>query len=119
MSFDPREFIDIATELDDDDNESHVRSLINRAYYGAYGYAQLKAKIPCTYDESGHRKLISYLKNIPDNKNAYKAGQTLESLFDKRKDADYHYDICIKKNANTFTIKDAKYVIELIDKSGF
>ncbi|MDP4183633.1 MAG: hypothetical protein Q8862_00545 [Bacteroidota bacterium] len=115
MSFDPKEFIVIAEEIDKGTTEAHVRSMINRAYYGAFGYAKLKTNF--TRDgASVHQDLIAYLKRLPDA-NAQMAGCKLETLFKNRKKADYQYNFCLSKSSYVFSIKYAEEVISLLDSS--
>jgi len=114
MNFDPRDFISISKELKNGDSEAHIRSMIGRAYYGAFGYAKSKIDF---YDESlsVHFKLIELLKKsiYP---NQQRAGKILEELHKTRKKADYKYNISIKKNSCVYTISNAEQVIRLMEK---
>lgn len=113
MSFEPKEFISISKELSAGETEAHYRSLVNRAYYGAFGYAKIKLNIYST-DISVHKDVISTLKRSPKPEEA-KAGSRLESLFKLRKFADYNYGNEMKKCNCEFAIKEAEAIIKLID----
>lgn len=114
MSFEPKDFIEISKELNKGSTEAHYRSLINRAYYGAFGYIKKQLHI---YVEgaSVHREVIRVLQRSP-NINEKKIGSKLESLFKKRKDADYKYNIEILRHSCNFTISDAEAIIKLFDE---
>jgi uncharacterized protein (UPF0332 family) len=114
MSFDPKTFINISKELDAGDSEAHIRSLVNRAYYAAYGH--IKDNIQDrNYSSNCHQELIAKLKGsaIP---NYRKIGSRLETLFKKRKDADYHYDITFRKDAYLFIINESETIIKHFDE---
>jgi len=114
MSFDPKNFIGIAKELYKGSTEAHYRSMINRAYYSVFGH--IKNNLPGFYSSgsSVHQDLIKSLKNsLSDNE--IKAGFKLESLFKKRKDADYDYKNEIKQGSCSFTISEAEAIIKLFD----
>ena len=114
MSFEPKDFIIISKELNNGSTEAHYRSVINRAYYGVFGY--IKNKLPIyTEDASVHKEVINYLKRSP-NINEKKSGSRLETLFLKRKDADYKHNITIQKSTCNFTIQEAEEIIKLFDK---
>jgi uncharacterized protein (UPF0332 family) len=113
MNFEPKDFIKISKELSNGDTEAHYRSLINRAYYGVFGY--IKRQLPINvYDASIHQEVIKSLKRSP-NINERKVGSRLESLFKKRKEADYVYNIPVRKDSCNFTILDAEEIIKLFD----
>ncbi len=115
MSFNPQEFIKIGTSLSEDDSEAHSRSVINRAYYGAFGY--IKERLPRNfgYGLSVHNNVINFLKENED-KEVRKIGMKLETLFNKRKKADYHYDEVISAYSGKFSIDEANEAIELFNK---
>ncbi|MDP3643061.1 MAG: HEPN domain-containing protein [Bacteroidota bacterium] len=113
MSFEPKEFIKISKELSVGETEAHFRSLINRAYYGVFGY--IKKQLPINaFDASVHQEVIAALKRSTKI-NEKKAGSRLETLFKRRKDADYKYDIEIHKNTCHYIISDAEEIIKLFD----
>jgi len=114
MSFDPKNLIGIAKELCKGSTEAHYRSIINRAYYSAFGH--IKNNLPAFYSpgSSVHQDLIKSLKDSP-LVNEKKAGYKLETLFKKRKEADYDYKNEIKQGSCSFTISEAEAIIKLFD----
>jgi uncharacterized protein (UPF0332 family) len=115
MSFKPNSFIDISKELESGKTEAHFRSVINRAYYGAFGFIKNRLQIMST-DISVHREVIDTLKHSQDQ-NYKLAGTKLEGLFKKRKEADYKYNVEIRSTSCQYTIKEAESIIELIKKN--
>ena len=113
MSFDPKDFIKISKELSSGATEAHYRSIINRAYYGVFGYIK-KQLVVYVEGASVHQEIINNLKHS-SNINEKKAGSRLESLFKQRKDADYKYDKEIRKCNCAFTISNAEEIIKLFD----
>lgn len=113
MSFDPKSFITVSKELNVGVTEAHYRSVINRAYYGAFGY--IRSKLPFYLSgPSVHQDLIKSLINSPSI-NEKKAGKKLEALFKKRKEADYEYNREFRQNTCDYTIKEAEATIKLYD----
>jgi uncharacterized protein (UPF0332 family) len=110
MNFEPKNFIDISKELKNGKTEAHYRSVINRAYYGVFGHIRKHLPIYVT-DGSVHQEVISYLKRSTDL-NEKKIARRLESLFKKRKDADYKYNFEIKSNSCDFVISEAESIIK-------
>jgi uncharacterized protein (UPF0332 family) len=110
MSFEPKKFIDISKELKKGDTEAHYRSLINRAYYGVFGHIKKQLPIYVT-DASVHQEVINYLKRSP-NINEKKIASRLETLFKKRKDADYKYNSEIKASLCDYAINEAESLIK-------
>ena len=115
-NFDPIKFLDVAKTIKGSsyNGEEYCRTLINRAYYAAFGH--IRKKIPSVVNRgpSVHKDLIDYLKNI----NGYKIiGDNLEELFKKRKRSDYDY---YTKSQNisdcSFIIQDAEQIINDFDK---
>lgn len=113
MSFNPKDFISISKELSNGTTEAHYRSIINRAYYGVFGYIRMQLPISVR-DASVHQEVIDSLKRSP-NITEKKIGSKLESLFKNRKDADYKYNIPIRKCNCDFVISDAESIIRLFD----
>ncbi|MEQ8238392.1 MAG: hypothetical protein RIA69_04225, partial [Cyclobacteriaceae bacterium] len=60
MNFDPKKFIDISEELKSGQTEAHFRSIINRAYYGAFGHIRNNLGI-AVFDASVHQEVIRTL----------------------------------------------------------
>lgn len=113
MSFDPKSFINVSKELKTGITEAHYRTTVNRAYYGVFGH--IRNKLGLYVDNaSAHKELIKSLRNSPKI-NEKKAGSRLETLFKKRKDADYKYNLEIKQNTCDFTIQEAEAIIDLFD----
>jgi uncharacterized protein (UPF0332 family) len=114
MRFDPKDFIKISKELKTGSTKAHYRSIINRAYYGAFGY--IRERLPIYTDGiSVHREVLRFLKNSP-NKNENKVGQKMEFLLNQRIDADYKYHIEIKSFLCENVISVAESAILLFDK---
>lgn len=109
MSFEPKTFIDISKELKTGNSEAHYRSLINRAYYGVFGHIRKNLPISVS-DASVHQEVINYLRRSP-NINEKKLASRLETLFKKRKDADYKYFIEFKSSTCDFIINEAETII--------
>lgn len=113
MSFEPKDFIKISKELSNGASEAHFRSLINRAYYGVFGH--IRKQLPIfVQDASIHQEVINVLKRSA-NINEKKVGSRLETLFKKRKEADYKYNIEICKHSCNYTISEAEEIIKLFD----
>lgn len=113
MNFEPKDFINISKELSSGSTEAHYRSIINRAYYGVFGH--IKKQLPIyVLDASVHQEVIRALKRSPDVIEK-KVGSRLETLFKKRKDADYSYNIPVRKDSCSFTILEAEEIIKLFD----
>lgn len=113
MSFEPKSFIDISKELKSGNTEAHYRSLINRAYYGVFGHIRKNLPVYAS-DVSVHQEVINYLKRSP-NLNEKKIASRLETLFKKRKDADYKYSLEIKSSSCDFVISEAETIIKKFD----
>ncbi len=111
MSFNPKDFIKISKELKIGLTEAHFRSTINRAYYGVFGYINNDLKY---VTQNAHQDVIRFLK-ASLNINEKKAGSRLETLFKKRKDADYKYHDEIRRSSCDFCINEAEAIIELYD----
>jgi uncharacterized protein (UPF0332 family) len=114
MRFNPKEFIKISKELKTGSTEAHYRSIINRSYYGAFGY--IRERLPIYADGiSVHREVLRFLKYSPKT-NDNEAGKKLESLFNQRIVADYKYNIEIKEFICKDAISEAEAIIMLFDE---
>ncbi len=113
MSFDPQKFINISKELQSGQTEAHYRSIINRAYYGAFGHIRNSLEIT-VIDASVHQEVIKTLINSSEIERK-KAGKRLETLFKKRKEADYKHKTEIKAHNCQFCINEAEEIIKLFD----
>lgn len=114
MSFDPQKFIDISKELQSGQTEAHYRSIINRAYYGAFGHIRNKLDIFVSEGQSAHQEVYKYLIRSTERAKQ-KAGKRLETLFKKRRDADYKHKIEIKAHNCQFCVSEAEEIIKLYD----
>lgn len=111
MPFDPRTFIDVSKDLRSGDTQAHVRSIINRAYYGVFGYLKNDLGI---YSEgiSVHKEVCDALmRSISVNKQI--AGKRLESFFVKRKEADYKHNSTFPTTSKDYYIREAEEIIRL------
>ncbi len=115
MAFDPRTFINVSKELQSGTTEAHYRSIINRAYYGAFGYIRNELRI---FVDRGsvHQDVIKTLANS-ESINKKKIGKRLETLFKKRKDADYKHDDQVKQHNCRYCLNEAEELVKLFDES--
>lgn len=115
MGFDPRKFIDISRELNIGNTEAHYRTVVNRAYYGAFGHIRNSLNIYVS-DASVHQAVIRTLINSESD--LYKiVGKRLETLFKKRKDADYKYNSEIKQHACQFCVNEAEEILKIFSQA--
>lgn len=111
MQFDPRTFINVSRDLTTGNSQAHLRSIINRAYYGVFGYLRNELRI---YSEgsSVHRDVYQTLiRSVSVNKQI--AGKRLESFFVKRIEADYKHNLTFHSSSKEFYIKEAEEIIRL------
>jgi uncharacterized protein (UPF0332 family) len=114
MAFDPRTFLKVSKDLQAGTTEAHFRSIINRAYYGAFGHIRNRLSI-FVDDGSVHQEVIKTLANST-SMNQRKISKRLETLFKKRKDADYKHREEIKQHNCQFCINEAEDIIKNFDK---
>jgi len=115
MNFDPQKFIDISKELQSGQTEAHYRSIINRAYYGVFGHIRNNLGIT-VFDASVHQEVIrTLIRSSAISKK--KAGKRLETLFKKRKEADYNHRNEIKGHNCQFCINEAEEIIKLFNSN--
>lgn len=114
MAFDPRTFVNVSKDLQTGTTEAHYRSIINRAYYGAFGYIRNRMSI---FVDSGsvHQEVIKALASS-NSINQKKISKRLETLFKKRKDADYKHNEEIKQHNCQFCINEAQDIIKAFDE---
>jgi len=112
-NFNPKDFIKISVELENGNTEAHYRSVINRSYYGAFGYIKKKLG-SANFSFSVHQEIINTLLNSVSI-NQKKAGKRLETLFKNRKDADYNHFKEIKKFNCDYCVREAEEIIRLFD----
>ena len=111
MPFDPSTLIGISKELSIGTSEAHIRSVINRAYYGVFGYLKDDLKI-YSDGSSVHRDVYETLiRSLSVNKQI--AGKKLEGFFVKRKEADYKYHLSFNSSSKEYWIKEAQEIIRL------
>ncbi len=115
MPFDPKKFVELSKQLQNGTTEAHYRTLINRAYYGAFGYIRDCLGV-AVVEMSVHRKVIESLKRS-SSISEKKAGKSLERLFKKRKEADYDYRIEVKQHSCSYCISEAEEIIKLFEQS--
>lgn len=115
MSFDPVEYLKVSNELLAGNTEAHYRSLINRAYYPAFGHIRNKLSISNNRG-SVHREVILRLKTSRLLEEA-KAGAALELLFKRRKECDYDHHKPVKSYQCEYNIREAEKIIELFNQS--
>lgn len=114
MAFDPRTLIIISKELHSGTTEAHYRSIINRAYYGAFGYIRNRLSI---YVDNGsvHQEVIKTLANS-ESINKKKISKRLETLFMKRKTADYNHNEQVKSHNCVYCVREAEELVKLFDQ---
>jgi uncharacterized protein (UPF0332 family) len=113
MSFNPILFINVAKDLHNSaKTEEASRSVVSRAYYGAFGHIKKKLNFS-DLGTSTHQKLIENLKysNIKEYKIVSKK---LEALFKKRKLADYCYHDTFTESCQ-YCIEEAESIIVMFD----
>src|SRR5690606_20850317 len=115
MSFDPVDFLKISNELLAGNTEAHYRSLINRAYYAAFGHIRNSLYIS-NASGSVHKEVIQRLKSSESIVQA-KAGAALERLFKRRKECDYDHHKPVKSYQCEYNIREAEKIIELFNQS--
>jgi uncharacterized protein (UPF0332 family) len=126
MSYDWKEYFDLAKSLCDDPTTpgppvAALRTTMSRAYYACYHKAcelsqtdHIKYRPILTSGSSDHRKLINYLCSAPE-KSRQRIGQHLGRLRDLRNKADYDNKVKdLKKNART-SIREARKALEMLD----
>ena len=111
MKFDPRLFYDVAEKLlANCSTESEYRSVINRAYYAAFGFGRIVVNVETT-GSSIHQDTSNKLMGFKYERSK-KAGKMLQTLFNMRKKADYKYSEKVMKWECETSVKDAKEIID-------
>jgi uncharacterized protein (UPF0332 family) len=118
MSFDWREYLELAEELSERSEEACWRSAISRAYYSAFKEFSLLSGLSFR-GENSHKKLTDEFKNpdeslsenleLPSNQ-IMTIGSILNELRMKRNEADYQGSVEI-------TAQDAKSAINKVKLS--
>lgn len=113
MSFNPIKFLNVARDLNSiAKSEESSRSVVSRAYYGAFGHLVTKLHFN-SYGTSVHQDLITSFLESGDRKRKI-LGKKLEGLFKKRKHADYKYHEEFKENCQ-YCINEADNIINLFN----
>jgi uncharacterized protein (UPF0332 family) len=116
--FKPRKFLKLASRLIDDDHydeDCRVRTSVGRAYYSVFMYVKCRLELM-----GGH--------SFPDNHEVHGAviealmtrghrviGSQLNTLREKRCDADYHMDVPIHKSQGKYYIQLSERIIDEIN----
>lgn len=117
MSFDWRDYVELAEDLLNETEESCYRTSVSRAYYGVFctarnkkGYQNYQAK----WGENIHRIVIDVYKNSPD-RSEKNIGRILDSLRRSRNDADYNENKLINKDYAKRAVGSAKIILTSLD----
>jgi len=117
MSFDWKEYVKLAEELSENQNEAHLRSAISRAYYGVFCISRNKKAFKnykLKKGENIHWMVINAYKNSP-NYNDELAGKYLDELRKNRNNADYDEDKNIDKGLAERAIHKAKEILRVLE----
>lgn len=113
MSFNWRDYVYLAEELLNQEEESCLRSSISRAYYGVFCIARNKKSYrnyKLKEGESMHWVVINAYKNSSDA-NEQNIGRILDKLRKSRNDADYDESRSIDKNLAERMVISAKQIL--------
>lgn len=116
MSSDPAELFSLATWLDrikptNPPSEIVIRTVINRAYYAALISVSLFT-CTATYGQKGHVDVVNALK-----KHNLKAGNKLNDLRLKRREADYDFHINLSIRDATLSLLNSRDILYSINPS--
>jgi len=117
MAYDPRCFLNLATNLIIDNNyngEARFRTSISRAYYAAHLFSRKKLElIGCTISKknTAHKEVIEHMKK----KNPL-VGDMLFKLKRKRQNADYDLTSQFTEYQTQTIILEAETIIEEANK---
>lgn len=96
IDFNWRNFLELAKELEKENDEAKLRSSISRAYYAAYcssrNYMEDVCSRPLPFDGPTHQYVIEYFngkKGVKTTPRRSKIAQNLMRMRQKRTDADY------------------------------
>lgn len=110
--------MELARELEKENDEAKLRSSISRAYYAAYCSSRNYMENPCgrklPFDEPTHQYVIDYFsgkKGVRTTPRRLKIAQNLIRMRQKRRTADYNNNIHAVVNLRS----DAILVIGLSD----
>jgi hypothetical protein len=107
--FNPIEFFDLASELNQrtDHSSAIARTVVGRAYYGAFLFARETAGITVATQDSHQRTADYYL-----GKRRTGIGNRLNDLRTKRNDADYELKKSVGRREAGEALKIAKRIID-------
>jgi len=129
ITFDWRNYLNLAKELGENTNEAEQRSSISRAYYAAFcsarNYMEEKDLNSPPYGGSEHQYVIEYYmgyKNRRTNRNRIKIAQELKRMKELRIIADYE-NLFKAEQSLPIAVKDvlirSDRVISLVEAGGF
>ena len=113
MAFDPRTFLQVSNDLKIGSSEAHYRAAIGRAYYAVFGHLRTRLSLSHVTDTSVHRKVIETLG--AGSVEEFLLSKRVETLFEKRKEADYKYHLEIKKHNCQHWVDEAQKIIDKFD----
>lgn len=121
MSFNWKDYVYLAEELLNREEESYLRSSISRAYYGVFCILRDKAGLinyrPRVPGEPGvHEKVIQTYKDSVDRKEAT-IGQTLDQMRKSRNRADYVGEERVRKESAERAVKKAVEILKALGGS--
>jgi hypothetical protein len=118
IDFNWRNFLELARELEKENDEAKIRSSISRAYYAAYcstrNYMENSCGRALPFDEPTHQYVIDYFsgkKGVRATPRRLKIAQNLIRMRQKRRIADYNNNVHAVVNLRS----DAILVIGLSD----
>lgn len=112
MSFDWKDYVSLAEELLNREEESSLRSSISRAYYGAFCIARNRKSYKDYAGRDVHQRVINEYKNSNDE-NEQVIGQALDELRKSRNNADYNEDRPINKSLAERMVALSKQILTL------
>ncbi|MCK4416623.1 MAG: hypothetical protein KAV99_00460 [Candidatus Latescibacteria bacterium] len=110
MSFNWRDYVDLAEELLNREEEACLRSSISRAYYGAFCIARNRKGYKNYTGADIHWKVIDEYKNSSD-RNEQDIGRILDKLRRSRNKADYNEDRPISKPLAERAVTSANQIL--------
>ncbi len=133
MPFDWRSLLEVAAALAQEaisqaDGEPYYRSVVNRAYFGAFGFAMeyaVRHGFRPTNFADDHGRLRERFRRQGGRKR--KVADALERLREARTDADYLSDLAVSENLNweggqssiaASSIEDARRIFAILSSAG-
>jgi len=110
MSFDWKDYVYLAEELLNRNEESCLRSSISRAYYGAFCIARNRKGYKKYTGTDLHWKVINEYKDSSDG-TEQNIGRILDKLRRSRNDADYDENKSIDKKLAERIVMSAKQIL--------